>query len=60
MQKKTSGSGSRFEEVLTFFRVNVQGVKSLGGPFACLSWEFNFYEVKRIYFCSNISKRKGI
>ena len=26
--------------------LGVQGVKSLGGHFACLCWEFNFYEVK--------------
>ena len=27
-------------------RVSVQGVKSLGGHFACLCWGFDFYEVK--------------
>ena len=27
-------------------RVSVQGVKSLGGHFACLCREFDFYEVK--------------
>ena len=27
-------------------RVSVQGVKSLGGPFACLCWGFDFYEKK--------------
>ena len=27
--------------------VSVQGVKSLGGHFACLCWEFEFYEVKK-------------
>ena len=26
-------------------RVSVQGVKSLGGHFACLCWEFDFYEL---------------
>ena len=26
--------------------VCVQGVKSLGGHFACLCWGFDFYEVK--------------
>ena len=38
-------------------RVSVQGVKSLGGHFACLCRGFDFYEVKknRYYF----SKRKG-
>ena len=28
-------------------RVRVQGVKSLGGYFACLCQEFEFYEVKK-------------
>ena len=28
-------------------RISVQGVKSLGGHFACLCREFDFYEVKR-------------
>jgi hypothetical protein len=28
-------------------RVSVQGVKSLGGHFACLCREFDFYEVKK-------------
>ena len=28
-------------------RVSVQGVKSLGGHFACLCWGFEFYEVKK-------------
>ena len=27
-------------------RVSIQGVKSLGGHFACLCWGFDFYEVK--------------
>ena len=30
-----------------FFRVSVQGVKSLGGHFACLCRGFEFYEVKK-------------
>ena len=38
------------EEVSTFLRVSVQGVKSLGGHFACLCREFDFYEVKKILF----------
>jgi hypothetical protein len=39
-------------------RVSVQGVKSLGGHFACLCQEFDFYEVnKKIYYY--FSKRKG-
>ena len=29
-------------------RVSVQGVKSLGGHFACLCRGFEFYEVKKI------------
>ena len=28
-------------------RVSVQGVKSLGGHFACSCWGFEFYEVKK-------------
>ena len=30
------------------FRVSVQGVESLGGHFATLCQEFDFYEVKKI------------
>ena len=37
-------------------RVSVQGVKSLGGHFACLCWGFEFYEVKKN--CFYFSKRK--
>ena len=37
-------------------RVSVQGVKSLGGHFACLCRGFEFYEVKK--FCYYFSKRK--
>ena len=32
----------------TYIRVRVQGVKSVGGHFACLCREFDFYEVKKI------------
>ena len=39
-------------------RVSVQGVKSLGGHFACLCRGFEFYEVKRYSFCYYFSKRK--
>ena len=39
-----------------YVRVSVQGVKSLGGHFACLCWGFDFYEVKNYYY---FSKRKG-
>ena len=31
-------------------RVSVQGVKSLGGHFACLCRGFEFYEVKKNYY----------
>ena len=31
-----------------FFRVSVQGVKSLGGHFACLCRGFEFFEAKKI------------
>ena len=34
-------------QILTKGRVSVQGVKSLGGPFACLCRRFEFYEVKK-------------
>ena len=39
------------------FRVSVQGVKSLGGHFACLCRGFDFYEVKKKYYY--FKKRKG-
>ena len=39
-----------------FFRDSVQGVKSLGGHFACLCRGFEFYEVKKNVFY--FSKRK--
>ena len=38
-------------------RVSVQGVKSLGGHFACLCRGFDFYEVKKDYYY--FSERKG-
>ena len=31
-------------------RISVQGVKSLGGHFACLSRGVEFYEVKKSFF----------
>jgi hypothetical protein len=40
-------------------RVSVQGVKSLGGHFACLCREFDFYEVKKEIFYYYFSKEKG-
>ena len=39
-------------------KIGVQGVKSLGGHFACLFRMFDFYEVKKS--CYYFSKRKGI
>ena len=55
---------SRLKVSLEFFdpfyiqaRVSVQGVKSLGGYFACLFRKFDFYEVKKKYFY--FSKEKG-
>ena len=39
-------------------RVNVQGVKSLGGHFAWLCRGFEFYEVKKKKICYYFSKRK--
>ena len=47
----------KFHLVVVCSRVNVQGVKSLGGHFACLCREFDFYEVKKN--CYYFSKRKG-
>ena len=46
---------STFPTVMT--RVSVQGVESLGGHFATLCREFDFDEVKKIYYY--FSKRKG-
>ena len=39
-------------------RVSVQGVKSLGGYFACVCRGFEFYEVKKKKICYYFSKRK--
>ena len=39
-------------------RVSVQGVESLGGHFATLCWEFDFYEVKNIIIII-FQKEKG-
>ena len=45
---------------MDYLRVSVQGVKSLGGHFACLCRGFNFYEVKKIFFFVIIfQKEKG-
>ena len=40
------------------FRVSVYGVISLGGHFACLCGEFDFYEVKK-NMLSFFKKKKG-
>jgi hypothetical protein len=40
--------------MLIFTRVSVQGVKSLGGHFACLCRGFDFYQVKKYYYFSKI------
>ena len=42
--------------IITVPRVSVQGVESLGGHFATLYREFDFYEVNFFYY---FSKRKG-
>ena len=63
MDKKTMSDLSLFDRILlkfwpergyswkyvvwSFNRVSVQGVKSLGGHFACLCRGFEFYEVKK-------------
>ena len=39
--------------------LGVQGVKSLGGHFACLCRGFDFYEVKNIFFVIIFLKEKG-
>ena len=37
-------------------RVSVQGVKSLGGHFACLCRGFEFYEVKKnVIICQKVN-----
>ena len=40
-------------------RVSVQGVKSLGGHFACLCRGFKFYEVKTKFFFIIFQKGNG-
>ena len=43
-----SDQPTKFGPILTkCFRVSVQGVKSLGGHFACLCRGFDFYDVKK-------------
>ena len=41
-------------------RVSVQGVESLGGHFATLCWEFDFYEVKNKKCYYFFQEEKGI
>ena len=45
-------------EVIMYFRVSVQGVKSLGGHFACLCQGVDFYEVKKNFFLLLFFKKK--
>ena len=40
-------------------RVSVQGVKSLGGHFACFCRRFEFYEVKKHFFVIIFQKENG-
>ena len=44
-------------KISNILRVSVQGVKSLGGHFACLCRGFEFYEVQKFFFYY-FSKRK--
>ena len=39
--------------------VSVQGVKSLGGHFACLCWGFEFYKVNGFFFVIIFQKENG-
>ena len=45
LDRKVGSSGTNPKPALP--RVSVQGVKSLGGHFACLCLGFEFYEVKK-------------
>ena len=42
----STATNSNEESLCNFPRVSVQGVKSIGGHFACLCQGFDFYEVK--------------
>ena len=57
LARNRNAAGIQLDFVLG--RVSVQGVKSLGGHFACLCRGFEFYEVKKEYFCYYFSKRNG-
>ena len=41
-------------------RISVQGIKSLGGHFACLCRGFEFYEVKKIFLLLFFKKKREI
>ena len=56
MPKKRVENGPNFSG---FLRVSVQGVKSLGGHFACLCQGFEFYEVKKKFFVIIFQKENG-
>ena len=47
-------------QVFDLTRVSVQGVKSLGGHFACLCRGFEFYEVKKKFLLSFFKKKMEI
>ena len=49
----------KFKKIIEWVRVSVQGVKSLGGHFACLCREFDFYEVKKKNFVNIFQKENG-
>ena len=52
-------SGKQKKKTRAKARVSVQGVKSLGGHFACLCRRFDFYEVKRKILLCIFRKEKG-
>ena len=45
--------------IIHYIRVSVQGVKSLGGHFACLCRGFEFYEVKKKKIVIIFQKENG-
>ena len=49
----------RLTRCIVWNRVSVQGVKSLGGHFACLCRGFEFYEVKKKNFVIIFQKENG-
>ena len=58
MRSQILDLGKKIPNFIICTRVSVQGVKSLGGHFACLCRGFEFYEVKKKFFCYYFSKRK--